>query len=55
MIFSSMGETGYQTSKANVEMAKELIEDLHKTDQDTSILECQALIASKTKQDLDAA
>ena len=36
-------------------MAKELIEDLRKTGVDTSILDCNALISSKQKADLDLA
>ena len=36
-------------------MAKELIEDLQKTGVDTSILDCNALISSKNKAELDSA
>ena len=49
MIFSSQGETNYSTTPENISMAKELIQDLHKTDMDTSILDAQAMIASKEK------
>ena len=53
MIFSSQGDTGYSTTEANISMAKELIEDLQKTGVDTSILDCNALISSKNKSELD--
>ena len=36
-------------------MAKELIEDLQKTGVDTSILDCNALISSKQKAEIDVA
>ena len=49
MIFSSQGETGYSTTEENITMAKQLIADLTKTDLDTSILEAQALIATREK------
>ena len=55
MIFSSQGDTGYSTTEANIQMAKELIEDLQKTGVDTSILDCNALISSKNKAELDSA
>ena len=55
MIFSSQGDTGYQTTDQNIAMAKELIEDLQKTGVDTSILDCNALISTKQKGDLELA
>ena len=53
MIFSSQGDTGYATTLENITMAKELIQELLKTDLDTSILEAQSLIASRDKNQLE--
>ena len=55
MIFSSQGETGYATTEENINMAKELINDLKKTNLDTSILEAQSLIAMRDKNSLETA
>lgn len=52
MMHSSMGETGYTTTAKSISMAKELIEELQKTNMDTSILECNVLIATKQKSEL---
>ena len=52
MMHSSMGETGYTTTSKSISMAKELIEELQKTNMDTSILECNVLIATKQKSEL---
>lgn len=52
MMHSSMGETGYTTTAKSISMAKELIEELQKTNMDTSILECNVLIATKSKSEL---
>lgn len=52
MIYSAMGDTGYSTTQKSVNMAKELIEELQKTNMDTSILECNVLIATKQKAEL---
>jgi tetratricopeptide repeat protein 21B len=49
MIFSSQKETSYSTTPENINMAKELIQDLHKTDMDTSLLDAQAMISTKDK------
>lgn len=55
MMFSSMGDTGYTTTQKSINMAKELIEELQKTNMDTSILECNVLIATKQKTELGLA
>lgn len=55
MIFSSQGDTGYATTEQNIQMARELIEDLQKTGVDTSILDCNALISTKQKSELELA
>ena len=55
MIYSSVGDTGYSTTQKSVNMAKELIEELQKTNMDTSILECNVLIATKQKTELNLA
>mmetsp|Transcript_11109 Transcript_11109/g.14044 ORF Transcript_11109/g.14044 Transcript_11109/m.14044 type:complete len:96 (-) Transcript_11109:261-548(-) len=55
MMHSSMGETGYTTTQKSISMAKELIEELQKTNMDTSILECNVLIATKQKSELQLA
>lgn len=55
MIYSAMGDTGYSTTQKSVNMAKELIEELQKTNMDTSILECNVLIATKQKAELQLA
>lgn len=47
-----MGDTGYSTTTKSISMAKELIEELQKTNMDTSILECNVLIATKLKSEL---
>jgi len=52
MMHSSMGDTGYSTTTKSISMAKELIEELQKTNMDTSILECNVLIATKLKSEL---
>ena len=49
MIHSSISDTGYSTTQKSVNMAKDLIEELQKTNMDTSILECNVLIATKQK------
>ena len=55
MIHSSIAETGYSTTQKSVNMAKDLIEELQKTNMDTSILECNVLIATKQKNELSLA
>ena len=55
MIHSSINDTGYSTTQKSVNMAKDLIEELQKTNMDTSILECNVLIATKQKQELNLA
>ena len=55
MIHSSVGETGYSTTQKCVNMAKDLIEELQKTNMDTSILECNVLIATKQQTELKLA
>jgi len=55
MIFSSILETDYATTQENIDAAKELVEELRVKGTDTSIIECQILIASKKKPDLEQA
>lgn len=55
MMHSSQGDTGYSTTQKSISMAKELIEELQKTNMDTSILECNVLIATKQKSELQLA
>lgn len=55
MIHSSIGDTGYSTTQKSVNMARDLIEELQKTNMDTSILECNVLIATKQKTELQMA
>lgn len=55
MIHSSITDTGYSTTQKSVNMAKDLIEELQKTNMDTSILECNVLIATKQPTELKLA
>tara|TARA_B110000285_G_C15115003_1_gene613532 strand:- start:535 stop:1926 length:1392 start_codon:yes stop_codon:yes gene_type:complete len=55
LIYSSILETDYQTTSDNISAAKSLIKELNLKGTDTSILECQILIASKEKGNLEAA
>ena len=55
MMHSSQSDTGYTTTTKSITMAKELIEELKKTTMDTSILECNVLIATKSKSELQLA
>jgi hypothetical protein len=55
LIYSSILETDYQTTNDNIGAAKSLIKELNLKGTDTSILECQILIASKEKGNLEAA
>ena len=49
---SQSNDSGYSSSTKSIQMAKELIEELQKTNMDTSILECNVLIATKQKNEL---
>lgn len=55
MIYSSILETDYATTPENIQAAKELVEEIKIKGHDTSIIECQILIASKKKENLEAA
>ena len=55
MIYSSILETDYGTTPENVQAAKELVEELKVKGLDTSIIECQILIATKQKAELEQA
>jgi tetratricopeptide repeat protein 21B len=55
LIYSSILETDYQTTADNIGAAKSLIKELNMKGTDTSVLECQILIASKEKTNLEAA
>ena len=55
MIYSSILETNYGTTQENVQAAKELVEELRVKGVDTSIIECQILIATKQKNNLEHA
>ena len=55
MIYSSILETDYGTTPENVQAAKELVEELKVKGLDTSIIECQILIAAKQKAELEQA
>lgn len=55
MIFSSQLEIDYGTTPDNISAAKELVEELKGKGVDTSIIECQILIATKQKQNLEQA
>mmetsp|Transcript_13183 Transcript_13183/g.20531 ORF Transcript_13183/g.20531 Transcript_13183/m.20531 type:complete len:113 (+) Transcript_13183:3253-3591(+) len=54
-IYSSILETDYGTTPENVQAAKELVEELKVKGVDTSIAECQILIATKQKSSLEQA
>ena len=49
---SQSNDSGYSSSAKSISMSKELIEELQKTNMDTSILECNVLIATKQKNEL---
>jgi tetratricopeptide repeat protein 21B len=55
MIYSSILETDYGTTPENIAAAKELVEELKVKGCDTSIIECQILIATKQKANLEQA
>lgn len=55
MIFSSIGETEYSTTPDNIRAAQDLITELNNRGVDCSIIECNALIHSKVKANLDIA
>ena len=53
LIYSSILETDYGTTPENVQAAKDLMEELKLKGGDTTLIECQILIASKQKANLD--
>lgn len=55
IIYSSISETDYATTPENIQNAKELLNEIKVKGQDTSILECQILIATKQKPNLEQA
>lgn len=55
MIYSSIQETDYATTKENIDNARELTNELKVKGVDTTIVECQILIATKEKQYLEKA
>jgi hypothetical protein len=55
MIFSAVEGSEYQTTADNLKAAMDLIRELNNRGTDTSIIECNALIHSKTKPNLEAA
>jgi len=55
MIFSSIAETDYGTTKENIDNARELTNELKVKGLDTTIVECKILIATKEKQYLEKA
>ena len=55
LIYSSIHETDYGTTIENIQAAKELVEELRIKGVDTSIVDCQILIATKQKNNLEQA
>ena len=55
LIFSSLNDTPFSTTQDNIDSAKELVEELKNKGVDTSIIECQILIATKQKPNLETA
>lgn len=55
LIFSSIAETPFMTTQDNIDSAKDLVEELKGKGVDTSIIECQILIATKQKPNLENA
>lgn len=53
MIYSSQQEPQSSTTAENIEAAKELISELKVKGVDTSVIECEALVASKEKSQLE--
>jgi tetratricopeptide repeat protein 21B len=47
LIYSSIVETEYATTVENIQAAKELVEEIKVKGVDTSLIECQILIATK--------
>ena len=55
LIFSSIAETPFMTTQDNIDSGKDLVEELKGKGVDTSIIECQILIATKQKPNLENA
>jgi hypothetical protein len=55
MIYSSIIETDYGTTPENIQAAKELVQELKAKGVDTSIVDCQILISTKQKANLEQA
>lgn len=55
MIYSSILDTDYATTPENIEAARELVDELKVKGIDTSVIECQILIATKAKPHLETA
>ena len=55
MVYSSQGETEYTTSPDNIKAAQDLIAELNNRGVDTVIVECNAMIHTKQKNNLELA
>lgn len=55
MVYSSQGETEYSTSPDNIKAAQDLITELNNRGVDTVIIECNAMIHTKQKNNLELA
>jgi hypothetical protein len=55
MIYSSLGETEYNTTTDNIRAAQDLMQELNNRGVDTSIFECQILIYTQQKGNLETA
>jgi len=55
MIWTAVGESEYSTKPENIQAAQDLIHELQQRNVDTTILECQSLIFTKSKQNLEQA
>jgi len=47
LMFSSINESPFATTQDNIDSARDLVEELKTKGTDTSIIECQILVATK--------
>jgi hypothetical protein len=55
MIFTSLSDSEYTPSPENIKAAMDLIQELNNRGVDTTIIECNALIHTKQKPNLETA